>query len=189
MSHLVRFIAILVLGASTACSAGRVHPLTSVRHPAKSGPEEVRLYLAAPDAAVEEIAWIDSFVANDKQPETRQRQLANIRDRAARIGADGIVEIQSLREKHRGLMPDPTTPVYTWQQGEYELHFLRGKAVRFLDAAPGEDLSGEAVAAQVAEPVEKEPAPPSANRASREAYIPVDSDQPTLTGGGTRPGY
>jgi len=125
---------ILTIAASmgaAACGRTQVHSLTEQTFAPKSRPEDVRLFLGKLDRPSVAIAKIDSTLDQSDSVGAKRAMLADLRTRAAKLGADAVVDIRLLKEKRHGFMADPTVPFKAWQQGDYDLYFLRGTAVRF----------------------------------------------------------
>jgi hypothetical protein len=121
-----------LLLACSACGASRVHRIGEAEYKGGGSPDSIRLFLGDVTRPYQEIAWVDSFSSVDRDREVKREQLGELRRRAAELGADAIIEIQSLKEQRRGMTPDPRTPFPAFQPADYELRFLRGKAVRFV---------------------------------------------------------
>lgn len=116
---------------AAGCQSSRVQRLNPESYPASSLPADIRLYIEAPQREHVEIAWIDSFASLSDDRQTKQRQLEQLRRRAASLGANALVEIAYLSERHRGMVIDTSVPFTAWEPGSAEPGFIRGKAIRF----------------------------------------------------------
>ena len=114
------------------CTSTKVYRLTEEQFPATQNPEDVRLFLGQVQRPHVRIAHVNSYLDRDKTVATKREQLEDLRRRAARLGAEAVVSVRLLREKHRGYELDPTVPFGALRQGQYDLYFLRGTAIRFV---------------------------------------------------------
>ena len=62
--------------------------------------------------------------------------MEELRRSARWLGANGIENLRVETAEAQGMVADPRVPFTAWKQGEFELHFVRGTAVRYLDTAP-----------------------------------------------------
>jgi uncharacterized protein YbjQ (UPF0145 family) len=135
-------LAVLVV-ASGSCTIKRTFVIGQT-HPANPDPSSIRLFIGELNAEHSEIAYVHSFTSDNKRVATRREQMLDLQKRAAKVGADAIMDVQLLAEDHRGVTLNRTTPLRTPRQGEFQRFFIRGTAVRI---APGEtiELPSEAV--------------------------------------------
>ncbi|MCB2154107.1 hypothetical protein KQI84_04425 [bacterium] len=130
--------------AMAGCSSTKVYRLTEERFPATKNPDDVRLFLGQVQRPHIRIAYVNSYLDREKTVLTKRDQLQDLRRRAAKLGAEAVVNVQLLREKHEGFEMDPTVPFSALRQGQYNLYFLRGTAIRYVSEE-------EAQAAEAAE--------------------------------------
>ncbi|MDK2971182.1 MAG: hypothetical protein PWP23_937 [Candidatus Sumerlaeota bacterium] len=171
---------------STGCTSTRVQRIGTAEYNAVRDPEAVRLFLGDVSRPYREIAWIDSFSAVEKDREVKREQLAELRREAARIGADAIIEIQSLKEMRRGMTNDPRTPFPAWEQARTEMNFLRGKAVRFVEEEQALEREEERAGMELIAPETGET--PSETALDEIPEVPAPRDS-TPDPAPSRPGY
>lgn len=123
----------LLLGviASLGCAGPRMMWLTEKRYSPRSASHPIDLYEGEVQTAHEEIAIIDSVAVELLTTETRKTLVEDLRARAREVGADAVMNVSMLTRADRGWIPDPQTPFRSWRQGWTDLHFLRGRAIRF----------------------------------------------------------
>lgn len=129
-------LALLAATLLAGCSSTSVKRISDEKFAPNPRPESVRMFVGTVTQPHVEIAYVNSFKDADDTVVVKRRQLEDLRARSAQLGADAVIDVRSLRERHRGFTLDPTTPFTSWRQGRYETHFLRGVAVRFVE--PGE---------------------------------------------------
>jgi hypothetical protein len=130
---------LLVIAASlvSGCVGGRVNWLTDHRYSAKPRDASVDVYIGQAPVAFEKIAIIQTPASDKKDKETRERQLADIRHLARKIGADGVQDVRWLSLEGRGWVWDPYTPFPSAKQGRYQQFFLRGEAIKYVETPTG----------------------------------------------------
>jgi hypothetical protein len=128
-------LAVLVV-ASGSCTIKRTFVIGQT-HPANPDPSSIRVFIGELNTDHSEIAYVHSFTSDNKRVATRREQMVDLQRRAAKVGADAIMDVQLLAEDHRGVTLNRTTPLRTPRQGEFQRFFLRGTAVRI---APGETI-------------------------------------------------
>lgn len=147
-----------LVGLALGCGTKRVHYLTEERFAPNPAPEEVMVLRSVGDRPHLQIARLDSYTDPAKSNSVREAQLQDLRERAARLGADGLVEVRHLEERHRGMVADPAVPFYAWMPGGQSRYFLRATAIRFLDEeAPDPTLADPNPLPDPVEPVEATP--------------------------------
>ncbi|NUP91030.1 MAG: heavy metal-binding domain-containing protein [Candidatus Sumerlaeia bacterium] len=82
------------------------------------------------------IAVISSRRTAERSREAREAQIEELRERARRMGADAIENVRVETAEVRGFVGDPMVPFTAWKQGEFELYFVRGTAIRYTGGAP-----------------------------------------------------
>ncbi len=117
----------------TGCASGpreiqRVDP-REIR-PARS-PRNVELLSKSPDQPYHEIAVVDSFRAKKLDAEVTSRMMEDLQKKAAALGADAVINVRRLADRHEGFVSNPRTPFPSVMQGEWKTYFFRGTAVRY----------------------------------------------------------
>lgn len=133
-------------GLGLGCTAVHTKPLTDQEFPAVPR-DSVRVFVGVPEEPHLRLAFINSDPDLERSVRRKREQIEQLRHRAARLGADAVVDVQLLREERRGFQPDPATPIRSWRQGDSELWFLRGVAIKFLVEDEAEILEYEEAAA------------------------------------------
>jgi len=118
--------------ATLGCSSTTSKRLTTEKYPPNPEPMSVLLLTKESARPNTRIAHINSFTSDDRSDTTRERQLADLRERAARMGADAVVNVQYLQQQHTGMVADETVPFTAWRPGEMTQYFMRGTAVRYV---------------------------------------------------------
>jgi hypothetical protein len=116
-----------------SCSAYTVHRLDSTKYKPRQRDAEITIYAGKVDRPHVKIAIIDSETFPDKSDATKLKQLEQLKTAARKLGADAVEDVRLLAQKVRGYVVDERVPFPAWKQGEYELYFLRGVAVRFTE--------------------------------------------------------
>ncbi len=139
MKRIKTTLAVLALATiSGGCSNTRVHPITDQEFQPARNVEQVKMYLGVVDRPHVQLAFVNSFPDSDKTVAIKRDQLRDLQKRAADLGADAVMDVRLLTEKHRGMTVDPTVPFRAWKQGDFDLYFLRGVAIRFVDESDPE---------------------------------------------------
>ena len=125
--------AALLLAAATGCETSRVHRLTPEVFPPTASEESIKLFVNQVRRPHIRIAHIQSTADISRDPEVRRAQLEQLRAEARALGADAVMDIQQLQNRVRGMVIDERVPFRAYRQGNYELYFLRGTAIRFVD--------------------------------------------------------
>ena len=112
-------------------TAPRTQMLTDKRYQARPASYPIELYESGVQTPHEQIAIVDSIGVEQLTTETRTVLVESLRARARDVGADAVIEVVMLIRPERGWVPDPQTPFRSWRQGWRDLHFLRGRAIRF----------------------------------------------------------
>ncbi|MCC5876837.1 MAG: hypothetical protein JJU11_11510 [Candidatus Sumerlaeia bacterium] len=126
---LLLFLPLLVVG----CSNTKYNLLTQERFPPKADPAEVRLYVNQVRRPHIKLAHVQSFAEVSRDNDVRRDQLRDIRETAAKVGADAVMEIRQMNNQVRGFVQDERTPFRSYTQDRYQTYFLRGVAIKFVD--------------------------------------------------------
>jgi hypothetical protein len=149
MTFLRLCAAVLLLG-SAACTTSKRHMLSEEKFPARAKTEEVKLFVNEVRRPHVKVALVQSFSDAEPTAEVKKEQLEDLMREARRVGADAVMSVRQLNSRVRGFVPDERVPFPSWRQGRYELYFMRGTAIKFVD---------EATAAAAAQPESAIPVP------------------------------
>jgi len=139
LSALRRFgkVALVALAASvclSGCQWQRVHRLTDYKYPPRDKDAEIEAFYGEVSEPHEKIAIIQSSPKNSRDNETKAKQLDELRKIARKLGADAIQDVRLLSTSGNGLVSDPATPFPSVKQGRYEMFFLRGEAIKYVNS-------------------------------------------------------
>lgn len=126
------FSAALIAGL-IGCAAADYKLLTDEKFPAKPKNYEVELFLGEIDRPHKTIAIVQSKSYDNKFEATKSRQLDEVKETAAKLGADAVQKVRMLENKAKGFVADNQTPFSSWKQGKYNLYFIRGEAIVYTD--------------------------------------------------------
>lgn len=90
-----------------------------------------------------EIAQIETRAWARDNEQTRIRMLDELRERAREHGADAVHDVRILTREISGYTADERTPFPSVRQGDYQMFFLRGVAIRYESGMPGAVARGE----------------------------------------------
>lgn len=135
MVHRLALLVLTVLGlAGCGLFARRVDVRFHDDFPPLPENTPVELWVGESDRPRIPIAIISSQRTAERSAAARQAQLDELRARARRMGAHAIENLRVERAEVRGFVADPRVPFTAFKQGEFELYFVRGTAVRYTDA-------------------------------------------------------
>ncbi|MCC6547123.1 hypothetical protein IT570_08130 [Candidatus Sumerlaeota bacterium] len=126
--------AIMVLAAVAilpSCTNHHVYRLTDQTYPKTPAAQDVKLYANDVTQPYIMLAYINSFEAYNKTPETRREQLQDLQRRARKVGADAVINVTEMENAIIGFKRDEHTPFPSPEQGEWEETFLRGTAIKY----------------------------------------------------------
>jgi hypothetical protein len=138
MSRIRDLSALLILSLLFSCSAYTIHRLDGTKYKPKPRNADITIYAGKIDRPHVKIAIIDSETFPDKSDATKLKQLEQLKMAARKLGADAVEDVRLLTQKARGYVVDERVPLPAWKQGEYELYFLRGVAIRFTEETSSE---------------------------------------------------
>lgn len=140
----------------------RMKMLTDKHYEPRPASRQIEIYQGKVETPHDNIAIIDSRGFEELTSDTRKTMVDDLRERARRVGADAVTNVQMLIAPERGFVPDPQTPFKSVRQGWTDVHFLRGTAIRYkplmietegegsgvqqLDYGPGEEPALKAAA-------------------------------------------
>lgn len=125
-------LAVLMAG----CTGPSMKRLSDQRLSRLDPSERVGVYIGKVDVPYEPVALIDSDAFSAVDDEVKSRQLDQLRARARSLGANAVQDVRILPKKVRGFSVDERTPFESWKQGEYDLYFMRGMAIRLNEEEP-----------------------------------------------------
>ena len=94
---------------------------------------EVEIWVGETDRDKIALAVIRSDSSAERTREAREMQLEQLRETARRLGAHAVENVRVETTEVRGFVADPRVPFTAVKQGEYELYFIRGTAIRYID--------------------------------------------------------
>jgi hypothetical protein len=121
---------------AAACAGPRTKWLTE-EHPAPLPPgTHVDVYVGTLSPPFQPIAIIETDAVAEETDATRDAQLEELRNKARRVGANAIQNVEILKKRIKGMTPDEKVPFKAWKQGQYNLIFMRGMAIKIAERAP-----------------------------------------------------
>jgi len=139
-------LAILLPSLLAIGCSPRVQFLTDRRYEPRPASQEIDLFEGNAPVAHDSIALLDSAAVDELTTDTQRRLVTDLQRRARRLGADAVADVEMLMRAERGWIRDPYTPFRSWKQGWTDLHFLRGRAVRYrpveIETGRGETAAG-----------------------------------------------
>lgn len=135
---------LLVLTAA-GCAARKVYRLTDKKFASTPASQEIKLYVNEVQRPHVKIAHVESFSERVESADIKRDQLQDLTKRARSLGADAIINIRQMRNNVRGVVVDEAVPFRAYRQGEYELVFLRGTAIKFTGDESATEEEGHAV--------------------------------------------
>jgi len=129
-----KFMGLLIIAGLVlaGCSATHVYRISQEKFSPKPSDAEIELYIGKVKRPHTEIAIIDSRSSASKDDAVKKLQLDDLKRVARSLGADAVHNIRLLKKEARGMVMDERVPFPAWKQGEYNLYFLRGEAIKFL---------------------------------------------------------
>lgn len=129
---LLAVIAVALMGLGcVAGAANRTLSETRLRRAAKA-PSSVELLSGKPSCDYQEIGVVESSRAKKLTPDLTARMMKELQTQAAALGADAVIDVRKLADRHEGFNNNPRTPFPSVMQGEWKTYFFRGTAVRLV---------------------------------------------------------
>jgi hypothetical protein len=161
----------LVLGAlltaalalSAACEGARMKMLTEERLTALPDDARVDVYVGKIQVPYKEVALLDSEAYSYVDDGIKKEQIEQLQRKARKLGANVIQDVHILTKKAHGYTVDERVPFISWQQGQFDLYFIRAMAVKMADSEPA---SLDELKPANGWAVDRYPAPPRLNRAT-----------------------
>ncbi|HOE94946.1 MAG TPA: hypothetical protein PK847_00030 [Candidatus Sumerlaeota bacterium] len=120
------------------CAGPRMKRLSDERYPPEHPDTEIGVYIGELDRELDEIAIIESDAYAFVDDEIKRRQIEQLQAKARKLGANAVQDVRILAKVIKGFIADEAVPFTAWKQGEYELFFMRGVAVRAADVEPAD---------------------------------------------------
>lgn len=133
------FLLALVAVIASGCSGRKVWMLTDERFEPSTPPDQISLYINEIERPHIKLAYVESDSDSREGTEVTRTQLTQLRERAHEIGADAVVNVRQLKTKVRGAVIDERVPFRAYRQGSFELGFIRGVAIRYVEEGEAED--------------------------------------------------
>ncbi len=132
-------LALLALGMF-GCTSHNVRRLTDFRYAPLPKDAPIEAFFDKAPRPCEPIAIIqtDPRAGRAESQGVKRQMLDELKQIARKLGADAIQDVRMLTSEGDGWVKDPATPFPSLKQGPYEISFLRGVAVKYID--PGADL-------------------------------------------------
>lgn len=161
-AYALTLLAAVALTMASGCATPRQKTLAEEKFSPRAEPELVRLIIGPEEREHLDLAILQSAASRDRSTATRRVQLAEIRSRAAKLGADAVVDLIVIPQSRTGLVGDPGAPVAFPMQGTETTYIMRGRAIRYtdipetapVDAAPPANDADPALVPEVAPPAE-----------------------------------
>jgi len=153
----------VTLALSAACGGARMKMLTD--KPLKPLPPDARVdvYVGKVQVPYREVALIDSDAYSYVDDGIKKEQIEQLQRKARKLGANVIQDMHILTKKAHGYTVDERVPIISWQQGQFDLYFIRAMAVKMADSEPA---SLEEVKPSHGWAVDRYAAPPRLNLAT-----------------------
>ncbi|MCE5230914.1 hypothetical protein LLG95_15155 [bacterium] len=130
----------ILMFLAAACAGPRTKWLVT-EHPAPLPPNtKVDVYVGTIDPPYQQIAWIETGAVAQETDQARVDQLEELRTKAREVGANAIQDVKILQKRVKSMTPDERVPFKAWQQGRYNLYFMRGMAIK-VGERPGKTMS------------------------------------------------
>lgn len=126
-------ILIATMAAVSGCATPRMKTLSEEKFSPRADSGLVRLIIGPEEREHLDLAILQSEASRDRSTTTRRAQLTEIRESAAKIGADAVVDLIVIPQTHTGLVGDPAAPVPFLMQGTETTYIMRGRAIRYTD--------------------------------------------------------
>jgi uncharacterized protein YbjQ (UPF0145 family) len=129
-------IAVLLMAVIvTSCATRRRHMLTDERYAPTPAAQEIKLYVNEVRRPHIRIAIVQSFSEPEPDAARKREMLEALTTEARKIGADAVMNVRQLKNQVRGAVVDEAVPFRSYRQGRYDMAFMRGTAIRFVDEA------------------------------------------------------
>lgn len=126
-------IMIVALVALGCVSAGARRNLSQTRLPRPDkAASSVELLTGKPSCDYREIGVVESSRAKKLTPDLTAQMMKELQTQAAALGADAVIDVRRLADRHEGFVNNPRTPFPSVMQGEWKTFFFRGTAVQFV---------------------------------------------------------
>ena len=161
----------VVLVVAVSCGTQRRYILGDTRYPPKPSDAEIKLFVNEVRRPHVKVAIVQSFADTEPDAEKKREMLEALTREARRVGADAVMNVRQLRNKVRGAVVDEAVPFRAYKQGRYDMYFMRGTAIRFVDES--EVIEGPSDLAPI-EPVATDAGIPNLDSADPEEDLPYE---------------
>ncbi|MCX7625186.1 MAG: hypothetical protein N2Z21_03120 [Candidatus Sumerlaeaceae bacterium] len=137
-SHSFKFLELLCIlfltMIATGCvSLGAKPKFTDAHSPRYAQvASSVELLSGKPSRDYREVGVVESSRAKKLTPDVTAQMMKDLQNKAALLGADAVIDVHRLADRHEGFVNNPRTPFPSVMQGEWKTYFFRGTAVRFV---------------------------------------------------------
>lgn len=129
-------MAVLMVLIAASCAGPRTKWLITDQ-PAPLPPNaHVDVYVGTIEPPFQPIAIIETDAVAVETDQARDAQIEELRRKARRVGANAIQNVEILKKRIKGMTPDEKVPFRAWKQGQYNLFFMRGMAIKVAERAP-----------------------------------------------------
>ena len=134
--------ALILLGLMlfSGCNTSSTYRLSPSSLLPVDNPENIEMFVGEIQKPHKKIAIVQSRFYSDQSKVTKKKMLEDIRNEAAKNGADAVMDIHMLPKKFEGMVTDEKIPFPAWKPGDYYAYFLRGVAIVYTEEnAPQKD--------------------------------------------------
>lgn len=128
-------LAALVLLAA-ACGGPQMKMLADRRYKALEPGAKVEVYIGEIKPPYQEVAIIESDTSAYEDAAVKKNQLNELKVKARKLGANAVQNVHILAKRVKGYTIDERVPFTAWQQGQYDLYYMRGIAIRVPESEP-----------------------------------------------------
>lgn len=123
------WILLSLMFLAAGCGGPQVKRLSEERLKALARDARVDVYVGEVKVPHKDVALIESNTSTFVDDGVKLEQIEQLRKSARRLGANSIQNVHILTKHVRGATIDEFVPFAAWQQGQYELYFMRGEAI------------------------------------------------------------
>lgn len=121
---------------AAACGGPQMKMLADRRYKALDSGAKVEVYLGEIKPPYQEVAIIESTTSPYEDAAVKKAQLGDLKTKARKLGANAVQNIHILAKRVKGYTIDERVPFTAWQQGQFDLYFMRGIAIRIPESEP-----------------------------------------------------
>lgn len=123
---------------AVGCGGPQVKSLLEERLDPLARDAKVDVYVGKINPPYIEVAIIESSSNPFVDDGIKMQQIEQLKQKARKLGANTIQDVHILAKHIEGYTMDERVPFTAWQQGKYNLYFMRGMAVKVPDALPSD---------------------------------------------------